>query len=115
MSDIAGRWIGRIDGTNSGNFARRRDLLSGLHLALGALNKAGCRRFYLDGNFVTAKHEPADYDACWDMEGVEVEALDGFFLDFSNRRTAQKRKYLGEFFPERMPEGASGKLFLDFS
>jgi hypothetical protein len=27
---------------------------------------------------------------------------------------AQKRRYLGEFFPAQMPEGASGRLFLEF-
>lgn len=43
-----------------------------------------------------------------------MEALDSVFLDFSNGREAQKRKYLGEFFPAQMPEGASGRLFLEF-
>jgi hypothetical protein len=94
--------------------ARRRDLLSGFRVALGALKRAGCRRVYLDGSFVTVKREPGDYDACWDIDGVDVEALDSVFLDFSNRRTAQKNKYLGEFFPAQMPEGASGKVFLEF-
>jgi hypothetical protein len=27
---------------------------------------------------------------------------------------AQKRKYFGEFFPAQMPEGASGRMFLEF-
>ena len=43
-----------------------------------------------------------------------MEALDSVFLDFSKGRTAQKRKYLGEFFPAQMPEGASGRAFLEF-
>jgi len=45
---------------------------------------------------------------------VDMESLDSVFLDFSNGRRAQKRKYLGEFFPAQMPEGASRRLFLDF-
>jgi hypothetical protein len=94
--------------------ARRQQLLIGLRLALGALRSAGCCRVYLDGSFVTTKRDPGDYDACWDIDGVDVEALDSVFLDFLNRRTAQKNKYLGEFFPARMPEGASGKVFLEF-
>ena len=69
---------------------------------------------YIDGSFATEKREPGDYDACWDIEGVDLESLDSVFLDFSNARRAQKRKYLGEFFPAQMPEGATGKLFLDF-
>ncbi len=69
---------------------------------------------YIDGSFVTVKHELGDYDACWDIDGVNVEALDPVFLDFSRGRGAQKRKYLGEFFPAQMPEGASGRVFLEF-
>jgi hypothetical protein len=94
--------------------ARRQELLSGLHRALTALKAAGCTAVYLDGSFVTAKRHPGDYDACWDINGVDVEKLDAVFLDFAQGRAAQKRKYLGEFFPAQMPEGVSGKLFLDF-
>ena len=94
--------------------SRRQRLLGGLRLALAALNRAGCGRVYIDGSFVTVKREPRDYDACWDIDGVNVEALDSVFLDFSRGRTAQKRKYLGEFFPAQMPEGASGRVFLEF-
>jgi hypothetical protein len=94
--------------------SRRRQLLGGLHLALEVLNRAGCSRVYIDGSFVTIKRDPGGYDACWDVDGVNVEALDSVFLDFSKGRTAQKRKYLGEFFPAQMPEGASGSVFLEF-
>lgn len=93
---------------------RRMRLLAGLKLALAALHAAGCRQVYIDGSFVTVKHEPGDYDACWDIEGVDVDSLDPVFLDFSNGRRAQKRKYFGEFFPAQMPEGATGRQFLEF-
>jgi len=93
---------------------RRLQLLGGLKSALRALRRVGCRRVYIDGSFVTVKREPGDYDACWDIEGVDMESLDSVFLDFSNARRAQKRKYLGELFPAHMSEGASGRLFLDF-
>ena len=93
---------------------RRQHLLTGLRVALGALHRAGCSTVYIDGSFVTVKHEPGDYDACWDIDGVNVEALDPVFLDFSRGRGAQKRKYLGELFPAQMPEGASGRVFLEF-
>ena len=93
---------------------RRRRLLGGLKTALRALRAASCRKVYLDGSFVTVKEEPGDYDACWDIEGVHVESLDAVFLDFTRSRRAQKQKYLGEFFPAQMPEGLSGKLFLEF-
>ena len=84
--------------------SRRQQLLGGLRLALAALNRAGCSRVYIDGSFVTVKREPGDYDACWDIDGVNVEALDSVFLDFSKGRTAQKRKYFGEFSPPRCPK-----------
>jgi len=93
---------------------RRQRLLAGLRSALGALRAAGCRSVYVNGSFVTNKREPGDYDACWDIEEVNVGSLDRVFLDFSNGRKAQKRKYFGEFFPAQMPEGATGRLFLEF-
>src|SRR5204862_972477 len=101
-------------GSRFGFSERRRKLLSGLRSALRALHRAGCYKVYIDGSFVTVKHDPGDFDACWDIEGVAVESLDPVFLDFSDGRRAQKRKYLGEFFPAQMPEGATGRLFLEF-
>ena len=97
-----------------GNSVRRRVLLVGLEAALMALQAAGCQTVYIDGSFVTAKEEPGDYDACWGVAGVDEKQLDPVFLDFSNNREAQKRKYLGEFFPAELPEGGSGKTFLQF-
>jgi hypothetical protein len=108
-------WSGWEEVESRFGFSERRlQLLGGLKAALRALRRAGCRRVYIDGSFVTVKREPGDYDACWDIAGVDAESLDSVFLDFSNARGAQKRKYLGEFFPAQMPEGASGRLFLDF-
>ncbi|MBV9223134.1 MAG: hypothetical protein JOY85_03850 [Acidobacteriaceae bacterium] len=108
-------WLGWEEIESRFGFSERRhQLLSGLKSALKALRRAGCRRVYVNGSFVTVKREPGDYDVCWDVEGVDVEILDPVFLDFSNGRRAQKRKYFGEFFPAQMPEGATGKLFLEF-
>ncbi len=92
----------------------RRKLLRGLRRALRSLQAAGCLTVYLDGSFVTARELPADYDACWDVKGVDPARLDRVFLDFSYGRAAQKAKYRGEFFPTQLPEGASGKVFLEF-
>lgn len=94
--------------------SRRRELLEGLRRAIKEQRRAGCAAVCLDGSFVTTKQEPGDYDACWDIEGVDAGILDPVLLDFSNARAAQKRKYQGEFFPAQMPEGASGKLFVEF-
>jgi hypothetical protein len=93
---------------------RRRILLAGLRGALEALQTAGCQQVYINGSFVTNKPEPNDFDACWNIAGVEVELLDPVLLDFSEERAAQKAKYLGELSPAQLPEGASGLRFLDF-
>jgi len=51
---------------------------------------------------------------CWDITNVDPEHLDPVLLDFSIRRAAQKAKFGGEFFPAQLPEGISGRTFLDF-
>lgn len=93
---------------------RRRGQFGGLVEALGNLRGAGCQRAFLDGSFVTAKPQPGDYDACWDPDGVDVTLLDPVLLTFDDGRAAQKRKYLGEFFPSTVPADAAGKAFLEF-
>lgn len=93
---------------------RRVQLLAGLRTALTLLKNAGCRRVYIDGSFVTTKPQPGDFDACWTVAGVEPDKLDPVFLDFSRSRAAQKARFLGEFFPADLPEGLTGKTFLDF-
>jgi hypothetical protein len=98
-----------------GSTSRRKTLLNGLREALALLKGAGCRLVYLDGSFVASKPEPGDFDACWRIGGVAVDKLDPVFLDFSNSRARQKGRFGGEFFPAELPEGATGKTFLDFS
>ena len=93
---------------------RRRRLLAGFREACDLLRRAGCRLVYLDGSFVTTKAHPGDFDACWDIQGVDEEALDPVFLDFSHRRAAQKQRFGGEFFPAQLPEGATGQTFVEF-
>jgi hypothetical protein len=92
---------------------RRRQLLDGFADAVDALTEVGCRRVWLNGSFVTAKEEPADFDACWDSEGVDVDALDPVLLDLSNGRAAQKARFGGELFPN-VVEATSGLSFSDF-
>jgi hypothetical protein len=97
-----------------GTNPKRRMLLAGLHDAVRALRTAGCSTLYIDGSFVTAKPDPGDFDACWDVKGVDPARLNPTLLDFSNDRTSQKSRYLGELFPAQVPEGTSGKTYLEF-
>lgn len=73
----------------------------------------GGQRIWLNGSFVTAKDEPADFDACWDSDGVDVDALDEIFFDFDNGRARQKQRFGGERFPN-VEESATGLVFADF-
>ena len=97
-----------------GSTPHRRKLLSGLETAARNLKSAGCKRIFVNGSFITSKEQPNDYDALWDIDGVDPEKLDPVFFDFSKRRAAQKNKYFGEFFPAQMIETGTGRLFLDF-
>lgn len=99
-----------------GGNPHRGRLLSGLERALKALQLAGCSRVYLDGSFVTAKDFPGDYDACWDMKGVNSAALDPVFSEFDNKRIAQKVKFFGEFFPAHLQVAPASpyRTILDF-
>ncbi len=92
--------------------ARRRQLLDGLAEAID-LAAAGCTRIWLNGSFVTAKDEPADFDACWDPDGVDLDALDPIFFDFHAGRANQKARFGGEWFPN-VVESDSGLVFVDF-
>ena len=93
---------------------RRRQLLEGLRVAIESLRAAGCARIYLDGSFVTEKDAPGDFDACWEVSGVEPALLDPVLLDFTDRRAAQKARYGGELFPAQLAAEPGGTAFLDY-
>lgn len=97
-----------------GGNAHRRALLGGLQRALEALRRAGCETVYLDGSFVTSKGSPGDYDLCWSVAGVDVNRLDPVLLIFDNKRRAMNAKYMGDLFPAEVPEGRTGRTFLQF-
>lgn len=92
----------------------RRDLFSGLVEASKRLAYAGCQHLYLNGSFVTGKPIPGDYDVCWDPHGVDPRLMDTVFWDFRNKRSAQKAKYGGEFFPSSTKADSVGRTFLEF-
>lgn len=60
------------------------------------------------------KPDPQDFDACWDVSGVDPSGLDPELLDFTKRRGAQKAKYGGELFPADLGADPAGTRFLDY-
>ena len=97
-----------------GTNPHRQWLLAALRRALEILRSAGCMFVFLDGSFVTAKELPSDYDLCWGTAGVDPLLLDPVLLTFDDGRRAMNAKYLGDLFPAEVPEGASGRRFVDF-
>lgn len=97
-----------------GGSPRRWALLAGLREALECLRRAGCRTAYLDGSFVTTKAEPGDFDACWELTGVDLDAVDPVLLDFFEDRRARKERFGGELFPVDMAADLLGTRFLDY-
>ena len=89
-------------------------LLKGLKLAIDSLRFAGCRQIFLDGSFISNIDLPGDFDACWDLHGVDPNIIDPVLLDFSNNRASQKAKYGGELFPSNFQANKTGRTFLEF-
>jgi hypothetical protein len=91
----------------------RKKLFAGFVRAHQILRASGSTNIYLNGGFVGDNPKPSDFDCCWDSNGVDISKLDPVFLDFSNKRFAQKEKYSGEFFPATS-EAAPGQFFLSY-
>ena len=93
----------------------RLRLLAGLKRALDDLKLAGCQTVYVDGSFVTKTEIPGDFDACWEMAGVNLHLIGSTPLgNFRNSRAAQKTAYGGELFPSASLADQAGHRFLDF-
>lgn len=93
---------------------KRKELLVGLLKACISLRAAGVQCLYLDGSFVTAKRNPGDWDACYSGKGVDSSKIDPVLLDYTDRRSAQKRKYLGEVFIAETDASGLGEPYLTF-
>jgi hypothetical protein len=97
-----------------GTTPHRQSLLARLKRARDSMRDAGCRRAYVDGSFVTAKGDPADFDVCWEESNVDPLLLDPVLMDFSEQRRAQKERFGGELFQATMPAAHDHADFLDY-
>jgi hypothetical protein len=94
---------------------RRRFLFDGLSRALSNLQFAGCRTVIVDGSFITAKEEPADWDAAFDPVGVIAKRLDPILIKHDDGRRAMRAKYLGDMFPwTSVASSLTGSLYRQF-
>lgn len=105
-------WVGIVE--RFGTTPWRRQRLEGPARALRDLRAAGCKRAYIDGSFITTKEHPGDFDACWDIDGVDFDVIDEVLLTFDAGRGTQKAKYRGELFPADAAAVPLGTLFRDF-
>ena len=85
-----------------------------LDTLLEALRDAGCRTVYVDGSLVTAKSHSGDFDGCWEVDGIDFDALDPVLLTFDPGRAIQKAKFGGELFPASVSTDSEGRVFLEF-
>ncbi len=96
---------------------RRQKFIKGLKLAISHLKEINCKVIYVDGSFVTNKLLPNDYDALWEVTGLdwaEAQRKHSIFTDLSAGTKKQKVMYFGEFYPAEVIEGRSGEPFLTF-
>jgi len=95
---------------------KRKELFTGLSLAISNLKSANVKRVWIDGSFVTNKDEPNDIDGCWEYDlGVDDHKLDVVFLDMSPPRKKMKDKYGVDFLISGAPlMDAAGKTVEDF-
>ncbi len=63
--------IGRVLGFNK----HRKGLIEGLRKAVENLRRAGVKRIWSNGSFVSANEFPNDIDGCWDPFNVVAESL----------------------------------------
>ncbi len=100
-----------------GTTSHRLQLMDGLKAALDCFKRAGCKRVYINGSFVTKKQIPNDIDVAWEPFGVDLHLLrviEPIFFDFNNFREAQKEKFGCEFFPASINANRAGDTFLHF-
>ena len=83
-------------------------LPSGLTSSSGSAQRRGA------GSFIATKEHPGDFDACWDLDGVDFDVIDEVLLTFDPGRRAQKARYRGELFPADAAADPLGTLFRDF-
>lgn len=101
---------------------RRKNLMSGLKVAVNQFQAARVSFILIDGSFTTDKEDPADIDGCWSASGDNIDEtkIDPDFWNFKTPQEFQqcrqniKNKYGLDFFVAEFIESGSGKPFSEF-
>ena len=89
---------------------KRKELILGLKKAILSFQRAGVKRIWIDGSFISHKKEPQDIDGCWEYhKGVDLSKLDRCFIH--GDRNDMKFRYGLDFFPSNGIEFLSQKPF----
>jgi hypothetical protein len=89
---------------------KRRELFNALERVIYVLRQCNCPEVYLDGNFITAKDEPDDYDLCYEPRGIVATDR---FRKFLEEYKKNKEKYLGDIFVH-LPEPPYRMSLIEF-
>ncbi|MEZ4534277.1 MAG: hypothetical protein R3D26_04585 [Cyanobacteriota/Melainabacteria group bacterium] len=88
-----------------GGSRRRKILLVGLEEVVTILAACGCRRLYVGGSMVTEKSNPSDFDAVFDVVGMDLGKLENMDAAMLLRSRADlealKSRFLGSVEPLR--------------
>ena len=72
--------------------------MKGLREVARHLKRAGVRRLYVNGSFVTDKPHPNDFDGCYPAEEADMHLLETPL--YTHNREDMKARYGGEVFPD---------------
>jgi hypothetical protein len=89
---------------------KRKELMGGLKKAALNFQKAGIKKIWIDGSFISSRKEPQDIDGCWEYhKNVDLSKLDRCFANVD--RNDMKYRYGLDFFPSNGIEFLSQKPF----
>lgn len=94
--------------------SHRKKLMQGLRNAAHNFEESGVSIIWINGSFITSKHEPKDIDGCWEYHPeINLTKLDPVFLS-RHGNDEMKRKYGLDFFIANIIEMDSGLPFPKF-
>jgi hypothetical protein len=92
---------------------RRLGILGDIRRWLLHVQAAGCRTAWIDGSFICANDSPGDYDACWDVTGVDRTLIDPHLIGGTDADLdAAKATFGGDIRPDLGSPPASNRHYI---